>query len=74
MDPLCLLVQRFFDEVHFSRAFRRRENLAPNRVVDAAFCLPIGVKRFVHPAEFVLDLSQDSLCLFRKLVDVERRL
>ena len=49
--PAGPLVERLVDEDDLAGALRAREHLAPHRVVDPPAGRPVGVERFVHPAD-----------------------
>jgi hypothetical protein len=72
-DPFTLIIKRLINEIDFAGTLWAAIDLTPNGVFDTSFCLAILVKRFVHPAEFLLNFVEQSLSFLGKRLDIERQ-
>src|SRR2546425_6691577 len=73
VHPLGFLVKCLSKEVYFTSTFWAGKHLAPDRVIDPALGLAVGVERLVHPTKLFFHLGQDALSRASERVDVERQ-
>ena len=58
---------------NFTSTFWAYEDIRPNRIVDLSLCLPIRMKRLVHPSTFLLNLLKNAFSLFFKRRNIDWR-
>src|SRR5579883_2879863 len=72
-NAVRLLVQGLFQEHNLTAAIRAGKYIAPDRIIDEALLLAVGVERLIHPADLGLEFVQDPSRLGLKRGHVERR-